>query len=464
VKTRVSSELQTIFFAGIGGIGMSAIARHYHAHGKRVMGYDRTSTELTRTLESSGMTIWYEIEPANWPIEEIDLVVYTAALPADHPVLQPFTAAGVPMKKRAEVLGMISKDFRTLAVAGTHGKTSTTSLLTHILRTGGVDCTAFLGGIASNLGSNFAQGNSEWVVVEADEYDRSFLHLLPECAAIMSMDADHLDIYGSVNQMHANGYGLFFERIKKEGNLFYNTSIEEELGTAAFESLIPDGLQVKSFGTENGIYQSHHIRVEEGYMVFDLKSPVESIENLRLSFPGRHNVENATAAIALAQYAGVDGASIRKALATFKGIRRRFERLIERPDLVYIDDYAHHPTELTAAIQAARIFYPNRQLLGVFQPHLFSRTQDFAPGFAKALSLLDEVILLDIYPAREEPIPGVTSDMVFTQIHGTIKHRMKRDEIMEYLAEKALVVVMTLVARNIDLVRHEVVILFDLIR
>jgi len=437
-------KLKEIYFIGIGGIGMSAIARYYNSRGVNVSGYDKTETALTRALMKEGMSIHFDENIEAIP-KDVDLVIYTPAIPQTHTELSYVKAHNIPLKKRAEVLGLISQEMKCLAIAGTHGKTTTTTILTHLLKVGGVDCSAFLGGISEDFQSNYVHGESEYVVVEADEYDRSFLHLYPHMAAILSMDADHLDIYGDHETMLETGFLKFAQQV--DSQLF----VRNELNIHFSES-------IGTFGINNGLYRAEQIRVEDGFFTFDLKSPVEDIDGLQLALPGRHNIENSTAAIAIAQSLGVRSEAIRKALLTFKGIKRRFDVLYRSETQAYIDDYAHHPTELNAAIGAAKELFPNKKITGVFQPHLYSRTQDFQAGFASALSQLDEVILLDIYPAREAPIPGVTSQIVFDEINHSNKILIKKEQLMEELTSRVdMEIVMTLGAGDIDIYRDEIV-------
>lgn len=419
---------------------MSALARYFHKRGVAVFGYDKTETSLTRKLEQEGMKIHYTEDVGAIPAG-IDLVVYTPAVPASHAELQHFRSLNFPLKKRAEVLGIISRSMRTIAIAGTHGKTTTSSMVAHVLQTGGVDCTAFLGGIAGNFASNYVLGKSEWVVAEADEYDRSFLHLSPDIAVITSMDPDHLDIYGDPAAMLETGFLAFARRLKPDGQLWVQQSLLTEFGS--FEG-------VKTYGLGKGDYRSENLRVEAGYFTFDYQNPETRIAGLQLALPGAHNVENATAAITIGLELGISEASIRKALRSFQGVKRRFETVYRDDQRVYIDDYAHHPSELRAAIAAARMLYPDRRLTGIFQPHLYSRTQDFADGFADALNDLDEIILLDIYPAREEPIPGVSSSLIFDQIENPVKHLALKSELLDLLKDKSPEVLLTLGAGDID--------------
>lgn len=433
-------DIQKIYFVGIGGIGMSALARYFHRKGVEVHGYDKTETTLTRKLAGEGMKIHYEEDPEKIPTG-VDLVVYTPAVPAEHRELEYFRARHFPVKKRAEVLGMISRDRKTVAVAGTHGKTTTSSMLTYLLRSGGIDCTAFLGGIARDFDSNVVTGNSDWVVVEADEYDRSFLQLSPDIAVILSMEPDHLDIYGDAESILETGFKAFAAKRKKGGRLLVNHRIADQFA---------DWKDVADYGLEAGRHRADNIRVEDGFFVFDYHGPEQSLERLRLAMPGRHNVENATAAIAVALELGAPPADIRQALATFRGIKRRFELIYRDEKRTYIDDYAHHPSELRAAIGAARELFPERRITGVFQPHLYSRTRDFAQGFAEALDQLDEIILLDIYPAREKPIPGVSSKIIYDRMRNPNRMMIAKEDLMGALQKKKTEVLLTLGAGDID--------------
>jgi len=433
-------DIHTVYFIGIGGIGMSALARYFNGRGAAVHGYDRTETPLTRALVEEGMTIHYEEEPARIP-EGVDLVIYTPAVPAGHRELRYFRERGYQVLKRSEVLGLISRQMKTAAVAGTHGKTTTSSMLAHLLRTGGIDCTAFLGGIARNFDSNFVEGRSEWVVVEADEYDRSFLQLSPDIAVILSMEPDHLDIYGDEESILETGFMAFAARVKEGGDLLVNAQVRDQFA---------DRAGVRSYGLERGDCRAERIRVEDGWFVFDYRAPDIEIEGLRLAMPGRHNVENATAALTTALRIGVSPGEVRRGLETFGGIRRRFEFIRRDAQTVFIDDYAHHPSELRAAIGAARELYPGRRVTGIFQPHLYSRTRDFAAGFAEALDQLDEVFLLDIYPAREAPIPGVTTSIILDAMRNPRRALVSRAELLDRIRRGNWDVLLTLGAGDID--------------
>mgnify|MGYP000378806095 CR=1 FL=1 len=433
-------DIKKIYFIGIGGIGMSALARYFNSRQVEVFGYDKTETKLTKKLVGEGMEIHFEDDVSQIP-EEVDLVVFTPAIPKSHDELNYFLENNFLVKKRSEVLGIISRSKKTIGVAGTHGKTSTSSVLTWMLKVGGIDCTAFLGGIAQNFESNFIEGKSDWVVIEADEYDRSFLHLNPDISIILSTDADHLDIYGDVATMQKTFFD-YADKTKSNGFVFIKDGLR-----------IPftkNGITYGQFGINTGSYRSENVRVENGFFVFDFKSCIENIDNIEITLAGKHNVENATAAIAVAQQLGIKGDDIKKSLATFKGIKRRFERVFEEGNVVYIDDYAHHPSELKVAIEAAKMLFPNSRITGIFQPHLFSRTNDFVDGFATELDELDEVILMDIYPARELPMKGVTSEIIFDKMKNSEKVMVTKSTLMEELKGRDIEVLLTLGAGDID--------------
>ena len=436
-------QVRHIYFLGIGGIGMSALAKYFHGRGIRVSGYDKTPGEITDELIAAGMSVHFDDDINKVP-GDIDLVVITPAIPADHQEWRFLRERGLPIKKRAEVLGMISRDSVCLAVAGTHGKTTTTTMLTHLLRSSGVNCTAFLGGIAANYNTNYVAGEPGLVVVEADEYDRSFLHLTPAGAILTAIDADHLDIYGDHAQVKES-YKAFTERIKKDGLLILKHGLDPGI-TENFRARV----QVRNYGIERSLNSASNIRVKGGAFVFDYKGERETILELELSVPGRHNVENATAAITLALEFGATAEGVKKGIQTFRGVHRRFEYALKNEHNIVIDDYAHHPEELKAAITAARELYPDKKLTGVFQPHLFSRTRDFADQFARSLELLDVVVLLDIYPARELPIAGVTSQMLLDKITGTSKALSSKQELVAYIEKQDPEVVLMMGAGDID--------------
>lgn len=433
------NDIHTVYMVGIGGIGMSALARYFRARGQAVHGYDRTETPLTRALVAEGMSIHYQENVGAIP-EQVDLVIYTPAVPSDHAELQYFRERGMRLYKRAEVLGLISRHQRTIAIAGTHGKTTTSSLTAYLLHTGGLAPTAFLGGVATNFGSNFLAGKSDWVVVEADEFDRSFLHLQPELMVITSTDPDHLDIYGDADAMLESGFRAFAKKLKPDGHKWVQKDQVDALA-------VPGG---STYGLTSGDCRADRIRVAGGQFVFDYTDQAGTLPSLSLPLPGRHNVENAVAAIAIARYLGVEDQDIREGLASFAGIQRRFERIYQDDDLVFYDDYAHHPSELRAAIGAARELHPGKRITGIFQPHLYSRTQDFASGFAEALDQLDELILLEIYPAREKPIPGVSAAMIRSLMQNDRVRLAHREDLPDILAEYQPEVLLTLGAGDIS--------------
>jgi len=437
-------DCKQVYFLGIGGIGMSAIARYLNQNGIKVSGYDKVETPLTRKLESEGIEIHYEDEPSTIP-RDLDMVIYTPAIPNDLMELMYLKEEGHRLYKRAEVLGMISKVKKTIGIAGTHGKTSTSTMLTYLLRECGIDCTAFLGGISHNYETNFIAGDSEYVVVEADEYDRSFLHLRPYMAAIMSMDPDHLDIYDHPDVMN-QGYNDYLSLVNSGGLAMINGDFIDQLDQ---KKLGDKDLKIKTFGEKSSDIIVDNIRVEEGFYVFDYQGMGKQIEGLQLALPGRHNVQNASVAISVALELGITPESVKRALPGFSGIQRRFD-VYRGHEAIVINDYAHHPTELRAAIGAAKEMYPDQFLTGVFQPHLFTRTRDFADGFADALCMLDKVILLDIYPARELPIEGVTSQMLLDKMDHNDKHLWQNEELIENLRNNKPEILMLLGAGDID--------------
>ena len=424
------NQIHNVFFIGIGGIGMSALARYFKAIGKNVSGYDKTPSMLTDELIASGIAIHFEdridLIPAEYYIENT-LVIITPAVPVTHSQWNYFLERDYEVKKRAEVLGIITKDTFCFAVAGTHGKTTTSSILGHILFESGADVTAFVGGIVENYNSNLIGTGKTVTVVEADEFDRSFLHLHPNIACVTSMDADHLDIYGTSEEIEAS-FVEFANKVEDKSQLFITNELPIEGVTCAVN--------------EEAVYKAFNVRVGNGSYVFDVQTPTEVIRDIAFGLPGRHNLMNALMALAMAKTFGTSSEAIAKALASFKGIRRRFSYQIKTPNLVYIDDYAHHPTEINAVHQAVRELYPNQKVLAVFQPHLFSRTKDFADDFAKSLSNFDEVVLLDIYPARELPMEGITSQWLMSKMTSEDKKLVsKEDLIPTILATDATIIV-----------------------
>lgn len=443
------SQYDTVYFLGIGGIGMSALARWFNKQGMFVAGYDRTPTPLTNELEKEGIKIHFDDDVALIPARvdnEKTLFVYTPAIPKDHKEYNYLKGKGYAILKRSEVLGLITKSHKTIAVAGTHGKTTTSSLITHILKVAGVNMVAFLGGVTTNYASNLiseGEANENTIVVaEADEFDRSFLKLFPDIAVITSVDPDHLDIYGN-HQEVIKSFTDFTRQINKGGLLVKHESIR------AIDNEL-DGVEVNTYGMSRGQFFASRITTEGGFFEFNLVGYASEIEKIKLGVPGFHNMENAIAATIVAKHLGVDDASIKKALGSYTGVKRRFEFIIKRDDLVYIDDYAHHPTEITAFLSSLRAMYPGKKITAVFQPHLYSRTRDFAEGFSKSLSIADEVLLMDIYPARELPIPGVSSDMLFDAITSTVKVRCTKNDVVQRVEDMDVEVIATIGAGDID--------------
>jgi UDP-N-acetylmuramate--alanine ligase len=446
-------KVKSVYFIGIGGIGMSALARYFLYLGVKVSGYDKTATWLTDQLVTEGMDVYFSDGPELLQ-GDIDLVIYTPAVPASHPAFSYYSGKGVPVKKRAEILGMITGRGKTIAIAGTHGKTTTATLVTHILQVAGYDFMAFLGGISKNYNSNFIIGNNKsinqqinksinYFIVEADEYDKSFLQLHPQVALITSADADHLDIYGGLDELRSS-FREFAGNIKDEGSLILKSGVDL--------SLRPDNPNsVYSYQIEPGTdYCAANVQVNNGSYHFDMVTPSGRITDLSVGIPGRFNLENAIGAAAIADHIGIPNDVIRASLKSYQGVRRRFDLQISRPDFVYMDDYAHHPEELKACINAVREIYPGRKITGVFQPHLFSRTRDLADDFARSLELLDEIILLDIYPAREMPVKGVDSNMLLNKIKSQKKSLCTKEDLVEKLIACKPDVLLTLGAGDID--------------
>lgn len=410
------NQIHNVYFIGIGGIGMSALARYFQYIGKKVVGYDKTPTQLTDELQAVGLEIHFEdninLIPTDFYVENT-LVIVTPAVPVSHSEWNYFIERGFTIKKRAEVLGIITKDTYCFAVAGTHGKTTTSSILGHVLYESGVDVTAFLGGIVENYNSNLIGSGKTVTVVEADEFDRSFLHLHPNVSCVTSMDADHLDIYGDAASIEES-FREFAAKTPSE-NLYIIKGLP---------------LEGNTIGVNNDAdFSAQNIRIENGFYVFDVKTPTEVVKNVKFGLPGHHNLTNALLAFAMAKSYGVSNEKIINALASFKGVRRRFSFQIREEKLVYIDDYAHHPTEINAVHQAVRELYPGKKIIAAFQPHLFSRTKDFVDGFAESLSQFDEILLLEIYPARELPMEGVNSTWLLNKIDNPNKKLVSKDEL-----------------------------------
>ncbi|WP_264548995.1 UDP-N-acetylmuramate--L-alanine ligase [Flavobacterium sp. N2820] len=410
------NQIHNVYFIGIGGIGMSALARYFQYIGKKVVGYDKTPTQLTDELQAIGLEIHFEdnihLIPEDFYVENT-LVIVTPAVPVSHSEWNYFIEREYNIKKRAEVLGIITKDTYCFAVAGTHGKTTTSSILGHVLYESGVDVTAFLGGIVENYNSNLIGSGKTVTVVEADEFDRSFLHLHPNVSCVTSMDADHLDIYGDAASIEES-FREFAAKTPSE-NLYVIKGLP---------------LEGNTIGVNNDAdFSAQNIRIENGFYVFDVKTPNEVVQNVKFGLPGHHNLTNALLAFAMAKSYGVSNEKISAALASFKGVRRRFSFQIREEKLVYIDDYAHHPTEINAVHQAVRELYPGKKIIAAFQPHLFSRTKDFVDGFAESLSKFDEILLMEIYPARELPMEGVNSTWLLSKIDNPNKKLVNKDQL-----------------------------------
>src|ERR1700761_3675861 len=434
-------DIKRVYLIGIGGIGMSGLARYFAHLGCIVCGYDKTSTDLTDQLHNEGIHVIFD-DRADWiPLSyqtpnECTLIIYTPAIPRDSEILNHFKNHGFELYKRSQVLGMISKSKYTIAVAGTHGKTTTSCMIAHILKDTGKDCSAFLGGIATNYDTNVLFGNNDIVVVEADEYDRSFLTLYPNTAIITSMDADHLDIYGDHAQL-TESFQLFASQIKRGGVLIHRKGLP-----------LYNGFTYSIDGDADAT--AENIRVENGDFYFDFKRGSITIPNIKLGIAGLHNIENAVAATEAALRLHIDYDAIKAALGSFKGVKRRFEYIIKNDHQIYIDDYAHHPEELRACISSVKKLYPAKKLTTIFQPHLFTRTRDFVDGFAEVLDMSDELLLLDIYPARELPIAGVDADMILSRMKNANKRKCGKAESIEIVKTEMPELLLTVGAGDID--------------
>jgi UDP-N-acetylmuramate--alanine ligase len=434
-------NIQRVYLVGIGGIGMSGLARYFRHLGCIVCGYDKTSTDLTNHLHKEGIPVIFE-DSEDWipgsfkTPDPSTLIIYTPAIPKDSAILNFFINKGFELFKRSQVLGIISKGKFTVAVAGTHGKTTTSTMIAHILKDSGKDCSAFLGGISTNYDSNVLFGESNVVVVEADEYDRSFLTLHPDVAIITSMDADHLDIYGDHEHL-TESFKLFASQLKPGGKLIHKQGLPLDTGFTYTVEGEADAT-------------ASNIRIEDGDFYFDFKNSDTTIADIKMGIAGTHNVENAVAAIETTLLLDVSPAAIKSALGSFTGVKRRFEYIVKTEDHIYIDDYAHHPEELKACINSIKRLYPRKKLTAIFQPHLFSRTMNFVDGFAEALDLVDELIILDIYPARELPIEGVTSDMILEKMKMLNKRKCGKEEAVELIKNEKPVLLLTVGAGDID--------------
>jgi UDP-N-acetylmuramate--alanine ligase len=446
-RRAILSDFKRAYFIGIGGIGMSALAKYFKQLNWNVAGYDKTASQLTKDLEQLGIEIHYEDQihsiPQAFLSKENTLVVYTPAIPAFHSEFNYFKDNGFYITKRSEVLGLISNSSKTIAVAGTHGKTTTSSMMSWILANSELGCNAFLGGIAVNFNSNLVlhQDKTNYTVVEADEFDRSFLQLRPHSAIITSVDPDHLDIYEN-NEEFVQGFRDFASLIDKEGWL-----------------IIKEGLPIKtdsknysySVNSDSADYSAFNLKFSNGFFQMDVNTPFGKLSDVKLGIPGIHNAENALACIAMAHTLGIDEQTIRLALESFLGVKRRFEYIVRNDNFIYIDDYAHHPTELKALIDSVKLLYPGKKITGIFQPHLFSRTRDFFDGFVEELSRIDDLVLMPIYPAREQPIAGVSSDVLLDKIQNAKKVLLNHEQVLNYFTVNKPELLLTIGAGNIDL-------------
>ncbi|MCR5644394.1 MAG: UDP-N-acetylmuramate--L-alanine ligase [Prevotella sp.] len=440
-------DIKAVYFIGAGGIGMSAIARYYLKQGMVVGGYDKTPSVLTRQLEKEGMLLHYEEN-----VEEIPhacknpqscLVIYTPAIPADHQELQYFREGNFEIQKRAQVLGTLTQEKKGLCVAGTHGKTTTSTMCAHILHQSHVDCNAFLGGISKNYGTNYILSDSEYVVIEADEFDRSFHWLRPWISVITATDPDHLDIYGT-KEAYLESFRHYSSLIQPGGALIIHRDLE-------MQEQLQEGVRRYDYSLNEGDFHAENVVIENGEITFDFISPIETIRKVRLGQPIPINIENGIAAMAMAQLAGSNAEELRYGMMTFAGAERRFDFKIKTPQLVLISDYAHHPKEILQSARSIRELYKDRHITAIFQPHLYTRTRDFYQEFAEALSVLDEVVLTEIYPAREEPIEGVSSKLIYDCLKPGVKKEMiRKDDVLEYVKNRTFDVLIILGAGDLD--------------
>lgn len=422
------ADIKKVYFIGIGGIGMSAIARYFKFHGREVSGYDKTETVLTKQLVAEGIPVHYDDNLELAP-KDADLVVYTPAIPKDHSELNFYRNNNIPLLKRSEVLGVITEGSFNICVAGTHGKTTISTMIAHLLRHTGYGCNAFLGGVAVNYNSNYWSDTRNVCVVEADEYDRSFLRLSPDMAVISAMDPDHLDIYGTPEAME-DAYIEFSKRVKLGGWMISKHGLSRG---AALESTHQLTYSLNDTGAD---IHAENIRMENGSYHFNVVTRLWKLDDITLNMGGLHNIENVIAAIMIAHHLGIADDKIKAAVADFRGVKRRFEYMIKTPSLVFVDDYAHHPEELRALISGARKLFPGKKCTVIFQPHLFTRTRDFAKEFAASLDLADEVVLLPIYPARELPIEGVTSNLILDQMRIENKQILDKAQVLEFIKQQ----------------------------
>ncbi len=442
-----SKNIKAVYFIGAGGIGMSAIARYFIRHGLVVAGYDKTPSALTRQLENEGMLIHYEenIEDIPYACKQPQscLVVYTPAIPVDHSELQYFLRNGFCVEKRAQVLGTLTRRHKGLCVAGTHGKTTTSTMCAHILHQSHLDCNAFLGGISKNYGTNYILSSSDYVVIEADEFDRSFHWLSPWMTVITSTDPDHLDIYGT-KEAYLESFRHYTELIQPGGNLIIHRGLE-------MKENLQEGVHRYDYALHEGDFHAENIRIADGEITFDFISPIENLKNVRLGQPVPINIENGVAAMAMAQLSGCTAEELCYGMQTYNGVERRFDFKLKNDKIVFLSDYAHHPKEILQSAKSIRELYRDRRITAIFQPHLYTRTRDFYKEFADALSLLDEVILTEIYPAREQPIEGVTSKLIYDNLRpGVEKHLIAKVDVLQYVKEHSFDVLIVLGAGDLD--------------
>ncbi len=441
-------DIKSVYFVGAGGIGMSAIARYFIHKGLVVAGYDKTSSNLTKQLEKEGMLIHYEENideiPHACKKKDSTLVVYTPAIPHDHKELVYFQENGFDVEKRAQVLGMLTRTHKGLCVAGTHGKTTTSTMCAHIMHQSAVDCNAFLGGISKNYGTNYILSqNSDYVVIEADEFDRSFHWLRPWMSVITSTDPDHLDIYGT-KEAYLESFHHYTTLIQPGGALIIRKGLE-------MKAEVQDGVAVYEYSLNEGDFHAENIKIENGEITFDFISPIESVKNVHLGQPVPINIENGVAAMAMAQLNGCTAEELKYGISTYHGVDRRFDFKIKTDKLVFMSDYAHHPKEIFQSARSIRELYKDKKITAIFQPHLFTRTRDFYKDFADSLSLLDKVVLCEIYPAREEPIPGVTSQLIYDNLKpGVEKEMIKKDDVLDYVKTHDFEVLVVLGAGDLD--------------
>lgn len=440
-------DIKAVYFVGAGGIGMSAIARYFLNKGMTVAGYDKTPSELTHNLEKEGMQIHYEENVNAIPQECRDashtLIIYTPAIPVEHKELVFFRERGFDIQKRAQVLGTLTRTHKGLCVAGTHGKTSTSTMCAHIMHQSSVDCNAFLGGISKNYGTNYILSESDYVVIEADEFDRSFHWLRPWMSVITATDPDHLDIYGT-KEAYLESFRHYSTLIQPGGALIIRKGLE-------MKAEVQEGVRVYEYSRDEGDFHAENIKIENGGITFDFVSPIENVPNVTLGQPIPINIENGVAAMAMAQLNGCTADELRNGMATYGGVDRRFDFKIKDSRHVFLSDYAHHPKEIYQSAKSMRELYQNRKITAIFQPHLYTRTRDFYKDFASALSQLDEVVLCDIYPAREQPIPGVTSKLIYDNLaEGVEKNMIRKEDVLDFVRSRDFDVLIVLGAGDLD--------------